>query len=269
MALGTLLGALATAGISAGASKLFGGSGDSPSQSLKNVNTSVAPVSVGINAGGLSGKDGTLSADANRMGLVGGVQGVLGDQADALAGLRARLAPGMSDLRTSRLAEVENARQSAIGNLRENMARRRVLGSSFGQDALTRAESEFGQQKDKVAAETFLQEVEGTHQLINQEFEARRGAFQAGLDELNLQADIGSKLAAAATAQMGANARLESELRVKAAAGGAELQSREQQAAGKFFGQTFSPVANEIGKGVSNFASRGFNPLAGAFSFGG
>lgn len=255
MAIGTLLGSLATAGITAGASKLFGGgsSGGSPSANLANVDTSLAPVSIDLNAGGLSGRNGTVTADANRAGLVSRVSNQFGNQADALAGLRARLTPGFSDLRTSRLAEVENARVNAIGNLRENMARRRVLGSSFGQDALTRAESEFGQQRDKVAAETFLQEIEGTQQLINQEFEARRGAFQTGLDELNLQADIGLKLAAAATAQMGANARLESELRLKAATGGADLLSKEQTASGKFFGQTFAPVASEIGKGVSSF----------------
>jgi len=233
MALGTLLSAAASGAASWGLGKLFGGSGNS---------STPAPVSAAINAGGLSGSNGTLTADANRTGLVKSVADQFMAQGDALGGLRARLAPGMSDLRTARLAEVENARTSAIGNLRENMARRRVLGSSFGQDALTRAEVEFGQQKDKVAAETLLQEIEGTNQLINQEFEARRGAFQTGLDELNLQADIATKLAASATAQMGANSRLE-----------AELKSKEAAGAGKFFGQAFQPFTNELGKGVSSF----------------
>lgn len=250
MALGTLaaagLTALATSGASALGSKLFGSGG-----------SKVAPVSLGINAGGLSGSGGTLAADANRTGLVQSVASQFGNQADALGGLRARLAPGMSDLRTARLAEVENARTNAIGNLRENMARRRVLGSSFGQDALTRAEAEFGQQKDRVAAESLLQEIEGTQQLINQEFEARRGQFQTGLQELNLQADIASKLAAGATAQMGANARLEAELRSKEAAG-----------AGKFFGQTFAPVAREIGSGVSSFFNSGSSSPASMLAAG-
>ena len=252
MALGTLaaagLTALATSGASALGSKLFGG-GSSGSK--------VGPVSLGINAGGLSGRDGTLSADANRTGLVQSVAGQFGNQADALGALRARLAPGMSDLRTARLAEVENARTAAIGNLRENMARRRVLGSSFGQDAVTRAEAEFGQQKGRVAAESLLQEIEGTQQLINQEFEVRRGQFQTGLNELNLQADIASKLAAGATAQMGANARMEAELRSKEAAG-----------AGKFFGQTFSPVAREIGNGVSSFFNSGSSSPASMLAAG-
>lgn len=237
MALGTLLGAAASGAASWGLGKLFGG-GDEK--------TSIAPVSAGINAGGLSGVNGTLSADANRTGLVQNVAGQFGNQADALGGLRARLTPGFSDLRTARLAEVENARTNAIGNLRENMARRRVLGSSFGQDALTRAEVEFGQQKDKVAAESLLQEIEGTQMLINQEFEARRGQYQTGLDELNLQADIATKLAASATAQMGANARLE-----------ADLKSKEKAGEGKFFGQAFGPVASELGKGVSSFFGGG------------
>lgn len=252
MAIGTLLGTLGTAalsaGVSAGASRLFGGGGGS---------TAPAPVSAGINAGGLSGANGTLTADANRTGMVRSVADQFGNQADALGGLRARLAPGFSDLRASRLAEVENARTNAIGNLRENMARRRVLGSSFGQDALTRAEVEFGQQRDKVAAESLLQEIEGTQMLINQEFEARRGQFQTGLDELNLQADIATKLAAGATAQMGANARLEAELKAKEAAG-----------AGRFFGQTFQPVANEVGRGISSFFNSGSSSPASMLAAG-
>lgn len=234
MALGTIAGALAGSAISAGASwlggKLFGG--DDAGK--------VAPVSVGINAGGLSGANGTLTPTAERMALVSGVQGAFGNQADALGGLRARLAPGMSDLRTARLAEVENARASAVGNLRDNMARRRVLGSSFGQDALARAELSFGQEKDRVAAESLMQEIEGTARMIDMEGTARRGQYQAGLDELNLQADIAAKLSGAAATQMGAANRLEAELSAKSAAG-----------AGKFFGETFKPVGDAIGKGIS------------------
>lgn len=231
MALGTLatalVGSAVAGGTSFGLSKLFGG----------GKTAAPAPVSVGINAGGLSGSNGTLSSTQDRLKLVEGVQGAFGDQADALGGLRARLAPGFSDLRASRLAEVESAGSRAIGNLRDNMARRRVLGSSFGGDALARADLEVGKERDRVAAETFLQEVEGTQRLIDMESTARRGQFQAGLDELNLQADVAAKLSGAAATQMGAASRLEAELSAKSAAG-----------AGKFFGETFKPVSDNFGK---------------------
>jgi hypothetical protein len=195
----------------------------------------------GINAGGLSSKMGAngviIESSPYRQAMVDASAAASGEQADLLGELRARVAPGISELRASRLSEIENARQSAIGNLRENLQRRRVMGSSFGNDALTRAETEFAGQRDRVAAESFLQELEASNQLINQEFTARRQQFQTGLDELNLQADIATKLAGNATTQMGANARLQAELDAKSAAG-----------AGKFFGETMQPFTKQLGE---------------------
>lgn len=206
--------------------------------------------------------------------------GLLDRNARETAAIRDRIAPGMSELRRVRLQEIEDARNRAVGNLRENMQQRRVLGSSFGQDALARAELEFGGAKERAAAEStlaeieatraldreafntdaglmarrfgvdaelfnaaqsgdanlFLQKLEGMTGLINQEFTARRGQFQVALDDLNLQADIASKLAAGASTQLGAMARLEAELRAKEAAG-----------EGKFFGMLGGKFGDAVG----------------------
>lgn len=257
MALGTLAAAalpsLVSAGASWGLGKLFGG----------NEKPAAAPIQqfrpTGITAGGLtssvSGDNLTITPSAERLGLVRNLAGGFTNEADALAGLRDRVTPGFSDLRTSRLQQIEDARKAAIGNLRENMARRRVLGSSFGQDALTRAELEFGRAKESTAAESFLQELDATNQLVQQEFQARRGAFEAGLNDLNLQADVATKLAAGASAQLGANARLEAELAAKEAAG-----------KGKFFGEN---VISPISKAVGSVFSGGFGGGGGGSTFQG
>lgn len=238
MALGTLAAAVApsliSAGLSYGASKLFGGSSGSSSAPLQNFQPT------GFSGGGFSTSYGpgglTIAPTAERSGLVRSLGKSFGDLSAELGGLKAKVAPGFSDLRRSRLAEVEASRSSAIGNLRENLARRRVLGSSFGQDALTRAENEFGQQRDKVAAESFLQELEATNQLIQQDFAARRGQFQTGLDELNLEADIATKLSGNATGVMAKNAQML-----------AELNAKEAANSGKFFSETFTPAFKAIG----------------------
>lgn len=254
-----LAGPLASAGVSWLGSKLFGGGGGdmgdvtrqaaAPLQNFKPVNFSGGGLSSTFDNGSVS-----IGSNASRRAAVRGVADTFGGQAGEIAALRPSVAPGFSDLRRSRLSEIENARTNAIGNLRENMARRRVLGSSFGQDALARAESEFGQQRDRVAAESFLQELEATNNLINQEYQARRGQFQTGLDELNLEADLASKLAATASQQLGANARMESQLT-------ASLGAKEAEGQGKFFGQLIQPVSSAVGKGVSGFFSS--NPVAG------
>lgn len=240
-----LLPAVASAATSFGLSKLFGGKEEKPQAPIQQFKPT------GINAGGLSssivGDNLRITPSAERLGLVNNLAGGFTGEADALAGLRGRVAPGFSDLRTSRLAQIENARQNAIGNLRENLARRRVQGSSFGQDALTRAELEFGKAKEQTAAESFLQELDATNQLIQQEFAARRGAFQTGLNDLNLQADVATKLASNASSQLGANARLE-----------AELNAKEQAAKGKFFGENvISPISKAVSSGFSNFSFGG------------
>jgi hypothetical protein len=250
MAFGTILGGVASAAAGFGLNKLFGGKSGSAQAPIQNFRPS------GFNAGGLGAKFGadgnlTITPTAERLGLVRGVSDTFGNLAGEFGALRGRVAPGVSDLRTARLAEIEDARSSAIGNLRENLARRRVLGSSFGQDAISRAEAEFAGARDKVAAESFLQEFELTNQLIQQEAGAARAAFQTNLDELNLQADVATKLAGNATGALAGNARVL-----------AELNAREAAGAGKFFGQTIQPVTAGVGRAVQNWWD---TPSAGFF----
>lgn len=224
----SLIAPVVGAGVSFGLNKLFGGSSSAqaPLQSF-------APA--GINAGGLSttfsGGNIGVTPSADRLGFVSDVSNTFSGLGDALGELRSKVAPGISDLRASRLAEIENARTRAIGDLRENLQRRRVLGSSFGADAISRAEAEFGSAKAKVAGETFLQELEASNQLITQQFGAYRSAVQTRLDELNLEANVAATLAGKTTETLGANARLM-----------AQLNALEAQNAGKFFGGLAQPI---------------------------
>lgn len=227
MALGSIASAVAAPLISSGVSflgsKLFGGSKKkrSPVQEFKPV---------GFNAGGLTGAFSggrfNVTSDANRQGLVSTAADSFGGQADLTRGLRDQLQPGFSNLRDVRLRGLEDVQRRTIGNLKENLQRRRVLGSSFGADALSRAEAEFGRERSKIEGQTFLEELDLTNQLIGQEFELRRSGVERFINELNLQADIGQKLAADASTQLGANARLKEEILASQAGAG-----------GKFVGQ--------------------------------
>jgi len=143
---------------------------------------------------------------------------------------------------------LNNSKTAAIGNLRENLERRRVLGSSFAQDAFTRTNAEFAKQADAVTADSFLKSLDATQQLIGQEFTARRGQFQTGLDELNLEASTAATMAGKATEQLGANART-----------AAQLDFLSNQGKGSFFNNLIAPVAKAAGNSAS-----GFN-----FNFGG
>lgn len=212
----------------------------------KSIKESLKPV--GIDAGGLkstfANNSISINASPERSGLVGSIADRFLEQAGLTADLRAKVAPGLSDLRRVRLQEIENARKSSISNLRDNLARRRVLGSSFGEDAIARQELEFGQAKEKVAAESFLQEIDLTNQFINQEFELARSSFSTKLGELNIQAEIAANLGAQATDVLKASAQLQAQLAMQKAATNAslsvaqaELDAKAQAGVGQLIGK--------------------------------
>lgn len=239
----SLIAPLVTAGLSLGANALFG-----PKSS--GAAAATAPLTTfqpsGISAGGLTsstvGNNIGITADPSRTAAVGDLASTFGTQADQIGALRGTVAPGFSDLRAAGLNNLENARQSAIGNLRDNLQRRRVLGSSFAQDAASRTEAEFGQQKANFAAQSYLQELEATNQLMQQEFTARRGQFQTGLDEMNLEANLAAGLAGKATDVLSKNAQIE-----------AQLNALQQQGQGKLIGSIVQPFASSAGTAAGKF----------------
>ena len=95
-------------------------------------------------------------------------------------------------------------------------------------------------------AGSFLQELELTNQLIDQQFSLRRQEIQTRLDDLNLQADIGLQLLSNSQSQLGANARL-----------AAELAAEESAARGRFFGQAFESFTSALGQGVRGLFGSG------------
>ncbi len=239
-----------SAGASFGLSKLFGGG-----KKEKSAVQQFKPP--GINAGGLRSRFArgsvNVTSSQERQNFVGGLASTFPEQAGQIGDLRSQVTPGFGRLTQARLGQVERGRTKAIGNLRENLQRRRVLGSSFAGDALSRAEAGFAEQAEQVAAESFLQELDLNQQLLQQEFTARRGEFQTQLDELNLQVDVATRLASGATQQLGANARLKAELDAKASEG-----------AGRFFGQTFQPVIDKLGQVGGDFLSSAFGGATAA-----
>src|SRR5680860_264430 len=157
---------------------------------------------INLNAGGLSarttGNNLNVTSSGQRAGLVNSISNASLGQADLLAGLRGGVGDATSGLTASRLAQVEDARKSSSSNLRDNLARRKILGSSFASDAQTRNELDFARARDQVSAEGFLQELDLTQQLATQEYETRISAFSSKLGELNLQGELGANLTAQA-----------------------------------------------------------------------
>jgi len=216
----------------------------------------------GLNAGGLrataSANGVNVGSSRGRRSIVSRTSQAFGDQAGVLRGLRGRVAPGVSDLRASRLQAVEDARTRSIGNLRENLQRRRVLGSSFGQDAITRSEAEFAREAERVEAESFLQELDLTQQLLARETEARANSFNTRLNELNLQANLASQLQNRATQVLNQNAQTQARLALEAGRFNATAAQQSAEGFGTLAGNTIGGFFDnrsrlaQIGQNLAN-----------------
>lgn len=108
--------------------------------------------------------------------------------------LRGTIKPGYSGLRDARLGEVENARSRAIGDLRDSLARRRVLGSSFGDAQQAQVEREFGQAREQAQAQSFLEELDANMKLIDLESNQIFSGLQRDMAELGIAANFGTQM---------------------------------------------------------------------------
>ena len=143
--------------------------------------------------------------------------------------LAGEVTPGFGRLTTSRLQNVENQRRRAIGNLRENLGRRRVLGSSFGQDAVTRAELEFSQEADRVEAESFIQELQMNAELLGKANEMEIQRSQTMLNQLNFESSMAAQLSGQINDILAGNTRLHAQLSAELAGARAGVDANNQE----------------------------------------
>lgn len=193
-------------------SRAFGG-GDRPSFQFPDVR-----------AGGLSlGETGegqiVLGVSQGRRDLVSNLAGQFRTFGQQIGGLRERVGPGFQNVLESRLRGIESGRQRAIGTISENLSRRRVLGSSFGQAAIAQAEREFAEAEANARAQTFLEGIDVEQQLITAENAALIDSFQTELNEQNLQFQAATIPLGGAIQAQTQNSLLQQQLAAQAASG--------------------------------------------------
>lgn len=207
-------------------------------------------------------------------GQIPQAQGFFGDAISSLTRNIAEVRPGFGRLTDARVQSVRNAGEAERSDLRSNLAKRRVLGSSFAGDALTRQGLETGQQEAAVRAQSFLEELDletkligdrlatqissldYTRDLANQAFSADRAASQTDLDELNTQLAVVTGI----IGTMGQIAQQNAALEAQYAAQGAAAR-----------GGMIGDIAGPIGRGFGNMVG-GFSDFVGTggqgFNFG-
>lgn len=132
-------------------------------------------------------------------GLLNSITGRSEQLAGDIGGLIPLVSPGVSELRRSRLAGLENRRRKAIGNLQQNLSRRRIMGSSFANNALTQAELAYQEEADRIRAESTLTEMEQSLNLYQQQAQAQLQGMNVMLSQFNIDAQLASQLSTSAT----------------------------------------------------------------------
>lgn len=147
--------------------------------------------------------------------------------------LRAGVVPGFGRLTDARVAAVRNAASKATSNLRDSLAQRRIAGSRFGDDALASTEAMFGEQEAQVRAQSVIEEIAMTSQILDQEHKYMLDEVQKNLSELGITTNFSGSITNAMNTQLAI-----------------DKQIAAQSAAGT--GKLFGSVAGQVGGALEN-----------------
>lgn len=218
------MGSFGPAGLvaSAGLGLLGGGGGGGPSSGPGFSGVTTHTPAFRLHSGFTS--DGTLSTGLSRLQTPELARRIAlrSDNLDRIGGLIDEVKPGFGRLTEAAVQSVENARNRSIGNLRQQLAQRRVSGASFALDTEARVEQDFANQDKQARSEAILGEVALTSELIQQRANELGREVQEELAELQIAAGQSQ-------AFMGAVSR--------AAEVDKQLAVQEAQGRGAFFGQ--------------------------------
>lgn len=137
-----------------------------------------------------------------------GISDAYRTQAQDLAGLRPLVEPGFGRLTESGIRAVRDARRKTVGDLRQNLAKRRVLGSSFAADDIARTEAEFAKKESEVSSKAFIAEMAMSQNLINEQAQAQANQYLQTLNQLNIESQIASTMASGVSNILSSNAQL-------------------------------------------------------------
>jgi len=115
-------------------------------------------------------------------------------EARRLGNIRQKFKSAGGELRRTISKESFDQQRKSVGNLRENLARRRVLGSSFASDAVSRTEAQFAKDRGESLAVAKLKELDVSTKLLQLQMSARRNATNVKLNEMNLKAQFAANL---------------------------------------------------------------------------
>ena len=222
-----------------------GGGGGGPQFPLtSSINTTTPAFSLSGTSTFRQGGSSTVNAELKRLGSLAQTEfdtrfpRILSD----IDTLRATIQPGFSLLRSARQKAVDNARTRAVSTLTDNLARRRLQGSTFAESAIARTERDFAELDAEQQAQSFLEELDANQRIIGFESTNLAEGINRELNELKIASGFASTVAE--TGSQNAQFAL-------------ELAAEEAEASGSLFG-TILGIGASFLTGNPTFAAAGF-----------
>lgn len=205
-----------------------------------------------------SGELGVLSAlrglRPQISGLSQNLSALATESRDRLEGLLGQTRAGFGNLTQARVEAIDRNRSRTLGNLREAFGKRNVLGASFAQGEIRRADQEFAQLESEARAESAVQELELSRAIINdisnldaQTFSLLSEGMQQQLLTINQEAQVLGQRASRELEELrvaGGILTGHQQAASNIAIAEAQLAAQEAQASGEFFGSL-------VGLGIS------------------
>ena len=135
-----------------------------------------------------------MTRTAESQGVMDRLLGGLSTDEAAYGDLLSQITPGFGRLSNARRDEIERAAQKGVGNLRDQLARRRVAGSSFANDQIGSLRAEYDALKEKSLAESMVQELQMTQDVIGARTNARNATISQAFQNIQFEGNLGGQL---------------------------------------------------------------------------
>lgn len=108
--------------------------------------------------------------------------------------LLGQLAPGFGKVTEARRRALQDAARKAVGDLQANLQRRNVAGSSFAESQVGQLRAEYDKAIAEADAQSFLDELQATTELMAAKTKVRNDAMNAALGQINYETGQGNQI---------------------------------------------------------------------------
>lgn len=165
------------------------------------------------------GPGGGISDSSTLQTNIGQLQSTFGQAANATAGLAATVQPGFSQLRRAGLQQINTTAKANLSTLQNNLAQRRIQGSSFANSQISQANADTEQQKANFTAQAYVDELNASNTLLQQQYQYSASQYSVAINQSNIESSTAASLVSNINSTLASTASVQAELDAKAAAG--------------------------------------------------